>query len=145
MPNSFRELTDFGARYAAAWSSQDPVRLASFYNENGSLIVNGGAPSVGRTAITETARAFMTAFPDMVVTMDHVSDDGRLAIFRWTWTGTNTGPGGTGQSVRIQGYEEWTFAADGLIAKSNGHFDEAEYQRQLKEGASSAAGTQHVH
>ena len=41
-------LTDFGTRYAAAWSSHNPVNLASFYNENGSLTVNGGAPSVGR-------------------------------------------------------------------------------------------------
>ena len=131
------ELTDFGTRYAAAWSSQNPVRLASFYAENGSLTVNGGTPSVGRTAITETARGFMTAFPDMVVKMDQVSQDGSRAIFRWTWTGTNTGPGGTGKSVRIRGYEEWTMSADRLIAESKGHFDEAEYQRQLKTGAPS--------
>ena len=77
----------------------------------------------------------MTAFPDMVVKLDHVSQDGGHAIFRWTWTGTNTGPGGTGKSVRINGYEEWTIGADGLIAESKGHFDEAEYQRQLKSGA----------
>ena len=126
-------LTDFATRYAAAWSSQDPVSLASFYNGNGVLTVNGGAPSVGRTAITETAREFMTAFPDMVVKMDRVSQDvGGHAVFRWTWTGTNTGPGGTGKSVRIEGYEEWTFGADGLIAESKGHFDETEYQRQVK-------------
>ena len=43
------KLTDFGTRYAAAWSSQNPVSLASFYTENGSLTVDGGAPSVGRT------------------------------------------------------------------------------------------------
>ena len=129
------ELMHFGTRYAAAWSSQNPASLASLYNENGSLTVNGGAPSVGRPAITETARGFMTGFPDMVVKMDHVSQDGGQAIFRWTWTGTNTGPGGTGKSVRISGYEEWTIGADGLIAQSNGHFDEAEYQRQLKSGA----------
>ena len=126
------ELTDFGTRYAAAWSSQNPVGLASFYNANGSLTVNGGAPSVGRTAITQSARGFMTAFPDMIVKMDRISQDGSRALFHWTWTGTNTGPGGTGKSVRIHGYEEWTFGADGLIAESKGHYDEAEYQRQLK-------------
>ena len=129
------DLTEFGTRYAAAWSSQNPVSLASFYNEKGSLSVNDGAPSVGRTAIIEAARGFMTAFPDMVVKMDHVSQDGSDAIFRWTWTGTNIGPGGTGKSVRIHGYEKWTIGADGLIAESKGHFDEADYQRQLKSGA----------
>jgi len=128
-------LTDFGTLYAAAWSSQNPGRLASFYNEKGSLTVNGGAPSVGRTAITGTARGFMTAFPDMVVKMDDLSQDGSHAVFHWTWTGANTGPGGTGQCVRISGYEEWTIGADGLIAESKGHFDEVEYQLQLKSGA----------
>ncbi len=48
-------------------------------------------------------KGFMTAFPDMVVKMDAVSGDGSHAIFRWIWTGTNTGPGGTGQAVRIKG------------------------------------------
>lgn len=129
------ELTAFGLRYAAAWSSQNPGNLAALYGEKGSLTVNGGAPSVGRPAVTEKARAFMTAFPDMVVKMDEVSQDGLCAIFRWTWTGTNTGPGGSGRSVRLSGYEEWTVGADGLIAESNGHFDEAEYQRQLNSGA----------
>ena len=126
------KLADFATRYAAAWSSQNPASLASFYSENGSLTVNGDVPSVGRAAITATAQGFMAAFPDMVVKMDVVSQEGSDAIFRWTWTGTNTGPGGTGKAVRISGYEEWTIGADGLIEESKGHFDETEYQRQLK-------------
>ena len=129
------ELTDFANRYAAAWSSQDPASLAAFYADEGSLTVNAGAPSVGRAAITATARGFMTAFPDMVVKRKEVGQDGRHAIFRWIWTGTNSGPGGTGKQVRIEGYEEWTLGADGLIAESKGHYDEAEYARQLQFGA----------
>jgi hypothetical protein len=97
--------------------------------------VNGGVPAVGRQAITETAAGFMTAFPDMVVRMDEVTGNGSRAIFRWIWTGTNTGPGGTGNSVRMKGYEEWTIGTEGLIVVSNGHYDEAEYQRQLQFGA----------
>ena len=128
---SLATLTDFATRYAAAWSSQQPDRLASFYAENGSLSVNGGTPSTGRAAIAAAAQGFMTAFPDMVVKMDSVRRDGSRAIFHWTWTGTNTGPGGTGKAVRISGFEEWTIGSDGLIAESKGHFDEAEYQRQL--------------
>ena len=124
-------LTDFATRYAAAWSSQNPDSLASFYSDSGALVVNGGAPSVGRAAIRATAASFMTAFPDMLVKMDSVVDQGDHAVFHWTWTGTNTGPGGTGRSVRITGYEEWTLDANGLILRSDGHYDEAEYQRQV--------------
>jgi hypothetical protein len=129
------KLADFARRYAAAWSSQTPAKLASFYAENGSLTVNGGAPAIGRPAITATAQGYMTAFPDMVVKMDSVSEEGGHPVFCWTWTGTNTGPGGTGKAVRISGHEEWTLGPDGLIVESKGHFDEAEYLRQLGSGA----------
>ena len=63
------DLTNFATRYAAAWSSQDPARFAALYSEGGTLAVNGGAPSVGRGAIMATAQAYMTAFPDMRVTL----------------------------------------------------------------------------
>jgi len=126
-------LRDFAARYAAAWCSQDAARVASFYAPNGSLTINGKA-NVGRAAITAAAQEFMTAFPDLVVRMDDLRVEGDRAVFRWTATGTNTGPGGTGKAVRFSGYEEWGFGPDGLVATSRGHFDEAEYQRQLKDG-----------
>jgi uncharacterized protein (TIGR02246 family) len=129
------ELREFAIRYTAAWCSQNPASVASFFAENGSLTINSGSLSSGRAAITAAAQGFMTGFPDMVVTMDEVSPEGGHAIYRWTLTGTNTGPGGTGKAVRISGYEEWRIGADGLIAESKGHFDEAEFQRQVKSGA----------
>jgi hypothetical protein len=70
------ELTDFATRYAAAWSSQNPQDLASFYAFDGSLTVNAGAPSVGRVMIAATAKEYMRTFPDMVVKMDSVSQEG---------------------------------------------------------------------
>jgi hypothetical protein len=73
----------------------------------------------------------MTAFPDLLVSMDEVSVHEDGAVFRWTLVGTNTGPGGTGKHIRISGYEEWKFGENGLVAESKGHFNEAAYQRQL--------------
>lgn len=125
-------LEGFAGRYTAAWCSQHAASVAAFFAESGSLQINDGAPSVGRAAIIAAAQAFMTAFPDMVVAMDSVGFEGPGAIYRWTLTGTNTGPGGSGRSVRISGYEEWTLGSDGKIAVSKGHFDEADYARQLK-------------
>jgi uncharacterized protein (TIGR02246 family) len=137
-----RALHQLATRYTAAWCSQRAASVASFYTEHGSLTINGGAVSVGREAITAAAQGFMSAFPDMVVTMDGVEvdrRDARRAVYRWTLTGTNTGPGGTGNAVRISGREEWTLGEDGLIAASNGSFDQAEYQRQLAGGPSMPA------
>jgi uncharacterized protein (TIGR02246 family) len=126
------ELTDFATRYTAAWCSHEPARVAAFFAEQGSLTINHGAPSVGRAAITAAAEGFMSAFPDMVVIMDSLETTGPTIRYHWTLTGTNTGPGGTGRPVHISGYEEWTFGADRLIGRSLGHFDEAEYQRQIQ-------------
>jgi hypothetical protein len=39
--------------------------------------------------------------------------------------------------VRFTGFEDWTFGDDGLITESLGHFDQAEYARQLKHGVGS--------
>lgn len=128
-------IQSLAERYTAAWGSQDAASVASFYSEEGSLSVNAGAPAVGRGAIAETAQGFMTAFPDMKVIMDALEIHGDRAVYCWTLTGTNTGPGGTGKRVRISGFEEWRIGADGLIAESQGHFDSADYQRQLEYGA----------
>ena len=125
------QLNAFGTRYAAAWCSQNAASVASFFAEDGSLEINDGAPAIGRAAITAAAQGFMTAFPDMVVTMDGVDHDGDRAVFHWTLIGTNTGPGGSGRPVRISGYEEWTIGPDGLVAASKGHFNEADDNRQL--------------
>ena len=73
----------------------------------------------------------MTAFPDLLIRMDDVSVSGNHAVYRWTLTGINTGPGGTGRAVRTSGYEEWTMGSDGLVEESLGHFDGADYDRQL--------------
>ena len=128
------QLTEFGTRYTAAWCSQKAASVAAFFAENGSLKINDAAPAIGRGAIAKSAQDFMTAFPDMVVAMDEVGFQGEHAIYRWTLTGTNTGPGGAGRAVRIRGHEEWTLGANGLIAASLGRFDEADYQRQLRGG-----------
>jgi uncharacterized protein (TIGR02246 family) len=128
------DLTAFAKRYAGAWCSQSPERVADSFAENGSLTVNDGTPAIGREAIAETARGFMRDFPDMIVTLDRLEQRPDGMAFHWTLTGTNTGPGGTAKRVRISGYELWQLNNDGLIQTSKGHFDAAEYDRQLKHG-----------
>jgi predicted ester cyclase len=124
------ELNKFATRYAEAWCSHDPKKVATFFAENGSIAVNGGTPA----PIIEVARGFMRDFPDMIVTFDKLEPRGDAVAFHWTLIGTNTGPGGTGNKVRISGYELWKIDNNGLIAESKGNFDAAEYGRQLREG-----------
>jgi predicted ester cyclase len=74
------QLRELAARYTASWGSQDAASVAAFYSPNGSLSVNGGAPAVGLSAITEVAQGFMTAFPDMEVLMDGLLVQGDRAV-----------------------------------------------------------------
>jgi predicted ester cyclase len=126
------KLSSFAQRYAEAWCSQNPESVAAFFADRGSISINNGPPAVGGAAIAKEAEAFMTTFPDMVVTFDKLESRPDGTAFHWTVTGTNTGPGGTGKKVRISGYELWKINNDGLIGESKGHFNSAEYERQLK-------------
>ena len=133
MPEIHREypakITTFARRYASAWCSQNPESVAAFFAENGSLRVNDGSPAVGRAAVAEVAQGFMRDFPDMIVIFDKLVERPSGVEFHWTLTGTRAG---TGNKVRISGYEFWKIDNDGLIAESKGHFDAADYERQLK-------------
>jgi len=138
--NHCAELDEFAQRYAKAWCSQNPESVAAFFAERGSISINNGPPAVGRVAIAKEAQAFMTTFPDMIVTFDKLEPRGDRTEFHWTLTGTNTGLGGRGNRVLISGYELWKFGPDGLIAESKGHFDAAEYERQLRDGFDPGSG-----
>ena len=118
-------LAEFAKRYAKAWCSQKPESVAAFFAQNASLTVNDGPP----VSVLEVARGFMRDFPDMIVTFDKLEPRGDRTVFHWTLTGTRSG---TGKHVRISGYEMWKIDGAGLIAESSGHFDAAEYERQVK-------------
>lgn len=132
---SEQDMRAFAARYTAAWCSRDPAQVAAMYSLHGSLAVNDGAPSVGRQAIADLARSFMAALPDLHLILDRLEIKENHADYHWTLSGTNSGPGGTGQKICISGFERWQFATDGLIQRSSGHFDAADYEQQLQHGA----------
>ena len=125
-------VREFARSYTEAWCTRDPANVAGHYVPGGTIAINGGEP----TDVRDVASAFITAFPDIEVLMDDVVVQGDTAVYHWTFTGTNTGPGGTGKPVRISGNEEWTFGEGGLVATSQGHYDQDEYERQLEQGVS---------
>jgi len=121
------ELKKFAERYAEAWCSHDPNAVVAFYAKNASITLNDGA----QTPIAEVAQSFMRDFPDMIVTFDKLELRGDGCAFYWTLTGTYAQ---NGNRVRISGYEVWKIDTDGMIAESKGHFDAADYERQLSAG-----------
>jgi nuclear transport factor 2 (NTF2) superfamily protein len=132
MAHDRKQIEQLARNYTEAWCSRDPARVAGLYVPGGMIAINGGDAA----GIAAVAEAFIAAFPDIEVFMDDLvlREDG-IVEYRWTFTGTSVE---TGKSVRVPGFEEWTIASDGLIAESRGHYDQAEYDRQLTHGIAPA-------
>ena len=128
MAHDQQQLGELARSYTEAWCSHDPARVAAHYAPGGTIAINGGEAA----RIAEVAESFIAAFPDIEVSMDDLIVRDDVVEYRWTFTGTSAE---TGKRVRIPGSEEWTIGADGKIAASRGNYDEAEYDRQLQEGA----------
>ena len=129
--NDSSQFAELATRYTAAWCSHSASSVAAFYSQSGSLRINDAPPAVGRKGVEAAAQSFMTAYPDLVVKFDRLEPTGDRVLYYWTFIGTNTGPGGTGNQVRISGYEDWKIGLDGLIADSNGHYDTQDWDRQV--------------
>jgi uncharacterized protein (TIGR02246 family) len=125
------DRNSFAKRYTEAWNSHDPSQVAAFFDNDGTITINDGPTSEGVAQIADTARQFMTAFPDIEVMMVDLEKQGQQLIYHWTFTGTHAE---TGRLVRINGSETWRLADNGLIAESIGRFDVTEYDRQVNGG-----------
>ena len=123
-----QQIEKLARDYTEAWCSRDATRVAAHYVAGGTIAINGGVPA----PITSVAESFVAAFPDIEVFMDDLVVRDSLVEYHWTFTGTSAE---TGKSVRIPGLEEWKIGPNSLIAESRGHYDQAEYDRQLREGA----------
>jgi uncharacterized protein (TIGR02246 family) len=124
-------LRNFADGYTKAWNSRSPELFASQFATDGIFIINNNAPARGRAAIAKVVQGFMSTFPDMALTMDTLVAGVNGAAYHWTLTGTNSGPGGNGNTVRINGVEVWQLNDVGQIRISDVHFDKADYDRQL--------------
>ena len=132
MAHDRKQIEELARSYTEAWCSHDVGRVADHYVPGGTIAFNGGEP----VGIEEVAQFFVAAYPDGELFMDDLVFKEDSVEYHWTVTGTRAE---TGKRVRIAGYEEWTIGADGLIAESQRHYDEAEYDRQLQHGIGPAA------
>ena len=126
---------NLASRAATAWSSQDPEGVAACYEETASLTINNRTPAIGRPALVAAAKSYMETSPDLAVSLDHLHVAGDSVFWVWTLTGTNAGPGGSGNAVRVSGIEVWKMGESGLVASSIGYYDAATYERQLDQGS----------
>ncbi len=127
-PENIRKVAE---AYTEAWCSRSGEKVASYFTEDATSIINKGEPTIGRAAIAEAMGAFFVEFPDLVLRMDDLRTGGNQAIYFWTLEGTNSE---TGNFVRIPGWQNWILSDDLLIVEADGGYDEKEYERQVQEG-----------
>lgn len=113
--------------YTAAWNSGSPEAVAGFFSPDGQIVINRGAPSVGRRGVAEMAAGFFADVPDLALVCDDVRCAGTHVAYFWTFTGTHAS---TGNPLRIVGWEEWDLDDDLKVTASRGWFDADEYARQ---------------
>ena len=134
MPLDPSAIREFAERYTQAWCACSAEAVAACFTEDATSVINAGPSTAGRAAIAEAMGAFFADFPDLVLRMDELRSGGNQAIYLWTLEGTNSGPGGTGNFVRIPGWQNWRLSEDLLIESADGGFDALEYERQIREG-----------
>lgn len=113
--------------YTAAWNSKSADAVASFYAEDGGIIINRGDPWQGRPRVADMARGFYADVPDLTLNCDLIRSAGSHVIYAWTFTGHDAG---TGNPLEIHGWEEWELDENGKVKQSFGWFDAEDYARQ---------------
>lgn len=93
-----------------------------------------GGDTVGHDAFAERLRAFLTAFPNFAIRVDHLVAEGDQVVSRWTATGTHEGAwlgiAATGRRVEYSGMNLFRIAC-GKIAESWGEADHLGLLRQI--------------
>lgn len=95
-----RDVAKMAADYTAAWTSKLAKAVASFYAEDGEIIINNGEPWTGRARVQDMAAGFYADVPDLILNCDSVRCSGSHAIFVWTFTGHDAK---TGRLLNVQG------------------------------------------
>ena len=156
-------LTEFAKRYGEAWCGRRPEAVSAFFaeikvNDRAPAVGRAAIAQIARDFMRDFPDMVVT-FDKLACSAPHGGRSSCDAVFHWTLTGTNTAPGGSGKRVPISGYELWKIdngaggsratwtgkpervdeqrgesINDGLISESKGHFDNGEYERQLKHG-----------
>ena len=126
MAHDQARIREFARSYTDAWCSHDPKRGADHFVSGGTIAINGGEP----TEVTEVARSFIEAFPDIQVFMDDVVFNDETVAYHRTFRGTNTGravpDGPCGSPASRSGRSETTASSPA----SRGGYDQDEYDRQ---------------
>ena len=118
-----------------AWNEGDLDGLDAYVSPNtrrrAPASLNSDASSLDE--LKEVIRDFRTAFPDAHVSIDEIYFQGNRSFGRWTFEGTNTGPGdfpATGKHVKVSG-SSFSRYEDDRLTEEIVNFDALDMMTQL--------------
>jgi uncharacterized protein (TIGR02246 family) len=123
------DIAKMAADYTSAWNSKSAEAVASFYAEDGSIIINNGDPWSGQSGVQDMAAGFYADVPDLTLTCDDVRSSGTHVIYVWTFTGHDAK---SGNPLTVRGWEEWEIDGNLKVKASRGWFDAEDYARQAE-------------
>ena len=113
----------------AAWNAHDPEKVASFYTEDGvreELIVTH-ARLVGREAIAAQVQMYLTAMPDLALSIRKISSGKDVITFEWMVNATHRGDAEgwptKGEAVAFPGVSVFDLSEAGLITEERVYTD----------------------
>jgi hypothetical protein len=121
-------VTETAAAYRAAWNTGSPDAVASFYAQDGEIVINRGTPWQERSSVGKMAARFYADVTDLVLACNDVRIAGDHVAFFWTFTGSDCG---TGNPLTVVGWAEWDLGADYKVTVLRGWFHAYEHARQV--------------
>ena len=119
----------------AGWNDKDVSAVDSFMAEPFIRRVNNVTTASNRKELAANMQVYITAFPDLHLTIDDVVATEDHVILNWTITGTNTGIFGeiqaTGKKVKVTGITRMDFNESGKIVYEDVFFNELSLLQQL--------------
>jgi steroid delta-isomerase-like uncharacterized protein len=121
------ELQAVVERYTETWNRRDPVALSAYHSPDGIVESPMYGTRVGRKAIEESYRAFLTSFPDATLTVEAtLVDPPHVAVFS-TVNATHVseffGLPGTNRHLEFRGSRLARMDDQGLIAHERRIYD----------------------
>jgi uncharacterized protein (TIGR02246 family) len=120
------EILALVKRRGAAWAARDPVALAATHADNGTVASPAAGVLEGRDEIERVYRLWFSAFPDILMTQDHILIDGDRVVVVARLSGTHAGDffglPPTGRHVEVQ-VALLMKVADGVVVEERRIYD----------------------
>src|SRR5579884_615605 len=127
-----------GAQFVEAFNAHDEQRIRELNAEDGVLEAPGDVQLQGREAATEYAMAWLNAFPDARITVNHELVAGDWVVQEFTFEGTHGAPmqtpmgeiPPTNRSLKGRGVQVFKVEGDAVV-DTRLYFDQVEVMTQL--------------